>query len=260
MKAEDYLDSGLLELYVYGVLPEEEHLAVATVVNRNPDLQSEVEKIEAILMQLSKSVSPGLSANTKQKVLTKINKKSKPKVKIITSNYGYFGWAAAILLLGGVLWLMKINQDLETDLKLVESELKDKEVEVVSTEENLNYLQDILQNIKSPDFKKVTLPGNELNAPNSRAVAFYSEENDELILDVAELPEPPKGMVYQVWSLKMEPLTPTSVGLLAEFTTAENKIFKLSDIPDTEGFGITLEPEGGSESPNLDELYALGTI
>ncbi|WP_127846516.1 anti-sigma factor [Psychroflexus aestuariivivens] len=260
MKAEDYLDSGLLELYVYGVLPEDEHLAVAKVVNRNPDLQSEVVAIETVLMELSGLVSPGLNQGLKQKVLQNIDKKSNKKVKIVTSNYSYFGWAAAILLLGGVLWLLKLNQDLQTEIQVVESELNDKKVEVVSTEQNLNYLQDILENIKSPEFRKVTLPGNEINAPNTRAVAFYSDENNELILDVTELPEPPKGMVYQVWSLKMEPLTPTSVGLLAESPSSENKIFKLQDIPDTEGFGITLEPEGGSKTPNLDQLYALGTI
>ncbi len=29
---------------------------------------------------------------------------------------------------------------------------------------------------------------------------------------------------------------------------------------DSEAFGITLEPEGGSKMPSLDQLYTLGTV
>jgi hypothetical protein len=29
---------------------------------------------------------------------------------------------------------------------------------------------------------------------------------------------------------------------------------------DTEAYGITLEPEGGSESPTLENLYVLGAV
>jgi len=79
-------------------------------------------------------------------------------------------------------------------------------------------------------------------------------------LDISRLPETPEGMVYQVWSLKFEPLTPKSIGLLAEANSLENKVFRFRNVTESEGFGITLEPEGGSEQPNLKQLYALGTI
>jgi anti-sigma-K factor RskA len=67
-------------------------------------------------------------------------------------------------------------------------------------------------------------------------------------------------MVYQVWSLKMQPLTPTNIGLLDSFEEDENKIFRLENTNASEGFGITLEPEGGSETPTLERLYALGVV
>lgn len=58
----------------------------------------------------------------------------------------------------------------------------------------------------------------------------------------------------------MDPLTPTSIGLLDDFVTIENKVFVLQDIPESEGFGITLEPAGGSTTPTLEQLYTLGVI
>ena len=58
----------------------------------------------------------------------------------------------------------------------------------------------------------------------------------------------------------MDPLTPRSVGLLDNYESTNTKVFKLENIPDPEAFGITLEPEGGSESPTLTQLYTLGMV
>ncbi len=58
----------------------------------------------------------------------------------------------------------------------------------------------------------------------------------------------------------MQPLTPTSVGLLASTAEANKRIYRFEGFSEPEAFGITLEPDGGSESPSLDQLYTLGTI
>ncbi len=67
-------------------------------------------------------------------------------------------------------------------------------------------------------------------------------------------------MVYQVWSLKMNPLKPTSIGLLNKFESDNNKIFQLPNPNSSEAFGITLEPAGGSKSPTMERLYTLGAV
>lgn len=263
MTTKDYIESGLLELYVYGTLPEKEQAQVAADVANDPELQAEVNAIEASLLKLSKSTSAGVNSSVKKEVLQKINQKSpqsKPKVKIITSNYSYFGWAAAILLLGGILWLLKLNQDLEEQINVVNEQLETTEIQVANSTQKVQKLEDLLVQMAQPGTRKLTLPGNELNAPNSAVAAFYNDEANELILDISRLPEAPEGMVYQAWSLTFEPLTPNSIGVLAEANSPDNKLFKLQDIPESEGFGITLEPAGGSQSPNLEQLFALGTI
>lgn len=263
MTTKNYIESGLLELYVYGTLPDKEQAEVAAEVARSPELQEEVNTIEASLLKLSKATSAGLSASVKKELLQKINQRSsktQPKVNITTSNFSYFGWAAAILLLGGILWLLKLNQDLQEEINVVSTELEFKEIQVANSTQRAQNLEDLLLQMAQPGTRKLTLPGNELNAPNAAVAAFYDEETNELILDISKLPEAPEGMVYQAWSLTFEPLTPNSIGLLADANSPDNKIFKLQNIPRSEGFGITLEPAGGSKSPNLEQLYALGTI
>ncbi|WP_019037819.1 anti-sigma factor [Psychroflexus tropicus] len=261
MTTKEYIESGILELYVYGALSEEEQAQVAADVAKDLELQAEVESIETTLLELSRATSVGLKPSVKKKLIKKINNSSvKPKVKIITSNYSYFGWAAAILLLGGILWLLKLNQDLKQDLKVASDTLETKEVQVTETSQKVETLEEILVKMSQPGTQKITLPGNAKNAPNTAVAAFYDEETNELILDISRLPEAPEGMVYQAWSLTFEPLTPNSIGVLAEASSEGNKLFRLQNIPPSEGFGITLEPEGGSKSPNLEQLYALGTI
>lgn len=89
---------------------------------------------------------------------------------------------------------------------------------------------------------------------------YYNKEENIAYIDAKGLPTPPEGKVYQVWSLIMDPLTPGSIGLLGDFENTENKFFKIENIPFPEAFGVTLEPEGGSESPILSQLYTLGMV
>jgi len=106
MDTKDYIESGLLELYVYGVLSSKEQAKIAQDVAKDPELQAEVESIKSILLELSKATSPGLKPSIKESVVTKLRSKPfqhTPKIKITTSNYSYFGWAASIFLLGGIL-------------------------------------------------------------------------------------------------------------------------------------------------------------
>ena len=105
----------------------------------------------------------------------------------------------------------------------------------------------------------VQLAGQQV-APEAYARAYWNAEVNQVYIDGNGLPEPPPGMVYQVWSLKLDPLTPTSLGLLEDFTADSDKIFALSNPEESEAFGITLEPAGGSESPTLEQLYTLGAV
>lgn len=65
-------------------------------------------------------------------------------------------------------------------------------------------------------------------------------------------------MVYQVWALKLNPLTPTSIGFLEKFDVNDQKIFSVNTADEVEAFGITLEPAG--LTPTMEQLYTLGKV
>jgi anti-sigma-K factor RskA len=103
--------------------------------------------------------------------------------------------------------------------------------------------------------------GGQTVAPESFAKIYWNKETETVYVDATGLPEPPEGKVYQIWSLKLSPtLTPTSIGLLENFKTNDQKLFAVSGTKDAEAFGITLEPAGGSKSPTMEQLYTLGKV
>ena len=66
--------------------------------------------------------------------------------------------------------------------------------------------------------------------------------------------------LYQVRSLKLNLLRPTSLGTIDSFISDDNKIFEIENLNDREAFGITLEPADGSETPTMEQLYTLGAV
>jgi len=133
------------------------------------------------------------------------------------------------------------------------------ETQIVEARENADKTRELLNVLRDRSILRVELQGQEV-APQAFATAYWDENSNTTYIDAKDLPPPPRGMVYQVWSLKLQPLTPTSIGLLENFEEDENQIFILSNSNESEAFGITLEPAGGSESPTMEQLYTLGVI
>ncbi|TDT50712.1 anti-sigma-K factor rskA [Maribacter spongiicola] len=261
MDVEKYIASGILELYIAGILSEEENLEIANYAKEYPEIQKEIEAIEASILALSKKASPGFNYSFKS-LMDRIN----GEVKVIPINekrstplLSYVGWAASLLLAVGLFWMYQQNEDLKSNIQIVEKQNVDLEQQIADTDSSLEQTQELLNTLRDQNISVIALGGQAVS-PTSYAKAYWNKENQKVFIDAKGLPEPPDGFVYQVWSLKLSPLTPTSMGLLEDFATDENKVFALNNPNESEAFGITLEPAGGSESPNLEQLYTLGVV
>ncbi|HDZ03825.1 hypothetical protein LCGC14_0218440 [marine sediment metagenome] len=261
MDVEKYITSGILELYIAGTLSDKENLEIANYTKEYPEIQKEIEAIEASILELSRKASPGYNYSFKS-LMDRINS----EVKVISINEkrgyplsSYIGLAASVLLAIGIFWMYQQNQDLKSEIQVVEKENIDLEQQIADTDSSLEQTQDLLNTLRDKNINVITLGGQDIS-PTSYAKAYWNKEDEKVFIDAKGLPEPPDGFVYQVWSLKLSPLTPTSMGLLEDFSTDENKVFALNNPNESEAFGITLEPAGGSESPTLEQLYTLGVV
>ncbi|HLF51853.1 anti-sigma factor [Flavobacterium sp.] len=261
METNTYIESGILELYVYGLLNETENKEVNQMAKNNKEINDEIIAIEKAIINLSTSFSPFLSADNFEKIKSKLEIKHGKVIDIKPKNnwLTYTGWAAAILLLAGVGYQYNQMNETNTQIVTISGEKSKLQEAVVNLELKNKQSESTLAVIRDNKNTVVNLAGQTVD-PNASAKVYWNKETQVVYIDAAGLPEPPEGMVYQVWALKLNPLTPTSIGLLENFTADAQKVFEVSKTGDAEAFGITLEPTGGSLTPTMGQLYTLGKV
>jgi hypothetical protein len=261
MDTEKYISSGVLELYVAGILSDKENIEVYNYAQKYPDIKGEVEAIEVAILKITEKTSPGLAKNSFQNITARLNKVIPLQSQTIkkTPLSSYLGWAASIIFAAGLIWMYLENDKLKSEIEITNQEKQTLEEQILEAREEVAGTSTILNQLRDKNVTVVTLGGQTVS-PTSFAKAYWNTEDNKVYIDAQGLPEPPPGFTYQVWSLKLNPLTPTSVGLLDDFTSNDNRVFELPNANNTEAFGITLEPEGGSESPTLEQLYTLGVV
>ena len=262
MDISKYIASGTLELYVAGQLSEKENSEVYDLAIEHPEIASEIVAIEAAILDLSKTAAVGYR-NQFEIIRKRIFAHKETKVVSMDKKANnwtqYVGWAASVLLAIGLFWMYNQNNEMKSQIQIAEQEQLQLEQQIADSNSSLEKTQELLATIRDKNITVVPLGGQAVS-PESYAKAYWNKAEQKVFIDAQGLPEPPEGMVYQVWSLKMSPLTPTSVGLLEDFATDENKVFALANPNTSEAFGITLEPAGGSPGPTMEQLYTLGAV
>lgn len=261
MEVSTYIESGILELYVFGTLTESEIQEVGQMAKKHPEVQDEIISIEKAVISLSHSMAPHLSASNYDRIKESLIEKHGKIVEIQPKKnvFLYLGWAAVVVLTIGLSWqytqLTTANNRLV--VTITENDALTKELTTVKL--NQTQAESVLAVVRDQNNTVVALAGQAVS-PESSAKVYWNKTAQTVYVDAAGLPEPPDGFVYQVWSLKLNPLTPTSIGLLDDFKSNDSRLFAVSNTTDAEAFGITLEPDGGSISPNLEQLYTLGKV
>lgn len=262
MTTQEIIESGSLELYLYGVLPEIEMENIAQLSKINDLVKNEILEIEKAILNVSSSFSPAISSEVFEKIKTKLELKHskiidlKPKSNISQ----YLGWAASIALLLGIGYQYKQNVSTQNEIVIIQNE-KAKLKDAIATAESKNkQTKEVLEIIRDSKNTVVALAGQAVS-PEASAKIYWNKTTQKVYVDASGLPEPPEGKVYQIWSLRLSPtLTPTSIGLLEDFNSNAEKVFAVNGTNNAEAFGITLEPAGGSAGPTMEQLYTLGKV
>tara|TARA_R110002049_G_scaffold132372_1_gene291434 strand:- start:616 stop:1416 length:801 start_codon:yes stop_codon:yes gene_type:complete len=263
MDIKAYIESGILELYVAGTLSEKENEAVYVLMQQHPEILQEILEIEAAVVKLTGATSTQdtnrVLSTIKQELGfkndTKVISITKPKYNWLT----YTGWAASIVLGVGLFWAINKNKQLQSDIQVAEMQQSLLEIQIENSKNSLKEANTLVSVLRDDNITKIPLAGQG-NFASTYAKVYWDKDEQRIFLDAQGLPDPPPNTVYQVWSLKLSPLTPTSLGIIDTFTTDENKIFEIKNANKSEAFGITLEPVGGSPTPTMEQLYTLGVV
>lgn len=278
MNINEYIESGILELYVLGGLSAEEQAEVATLVAQHPELEAEVISIEANLMQVGESNAPKeLNLSILENALSKIeeNKSDKKESNVVSINKtsaknelqttnevpkSNFLRIATIAASIALLFSLGFNYKLWTNVKEAQNQIADlrnqnsvfaEDLKVQTTKYDAT--QNQLATLSNPNTLKVSLKGIE-GKENALATVYWNTESKQTYINVNNLPEAPEGMQYQLWALA------DGVPIDAGVFDVNNEIQVTKAIENAQTFAVTLEEAGGKPSPNLEQLYVIGNV
>jgi len=264
MSTSEYIETGILELYVFGRLTDAENEEVRAMAKQHPEVQAEIEAIEKAIINLSYSLAPYLSTENYERIREQLIERYSSEDGVIampqrkSSIMPYIGWAAAVVLLFGFMFQYYRYNEVVEEKQIVTTQSSKYQQLLASVQAKNTENEKALAIVTDVNTITVKLEGQEA-APNAYAKVYHNPQTKKVYVDATGLPDPPKGYVYQVWALKLNPLTPTSVGLIGAPHSGAG-IHNVDYFEAAEGFGITLEPEGGSPTPTLEQLYTLGKV
>lgn len=280
LNIQEYLDSGVLELYVSGTLSEEEVQEVAMLAEKHPEIHEAILGIEETMIQYMEAYAPedsSPSLSILESVLAGIEKEEKtgdsqeaekshdtpvvpltssePALRSSWSRWQWLAAAAVVLLLVSVvlnIFFYREWQETEDQFLALSNERTQLAEENQSMRTRMEGDQALLAHLSDLDSKAILLNGLEIS-PESRAAVVWNPQTDEVLLASHQLPKPQTGFQYQLWAIVDG--TPVSAGV---FDHAQANQFLLAVSGEAAAFAITLEKEGGVASPTLEQMYVYG--
>lgn len=166
------------------------------------------------------------------------------------SSWKNYAVAASVLFLvsiGGNLYWMNSQKEIKNEIFVLKSEKQSHDIAMQNLEQKLHVTS-------NPNMLKIVLPGVEKH-PESNAVVYWDKTSKDVYLTSNSLPKAPEGMQYQLWAIADG--KPVSAGMYSD--EKDGKI-ALANIPNAQAFAITLEKEGGSAVPTMENMYVMGGV
>lgn len=249
---QEILDSGLLELYVLGELNDIEEKEVLKALKKYPDLKAELKNIEDSLIVLAKKAAVEPGPGVLENILASLpkddpkqsNKQEKPSPK-----WPYWLFAvAALSALAFAFWqqskYQQINQNFE-NLKVECESLKKNHENQIALYNNINDFDNQIIRIRASE-----------NFQESRITCYLNTKTRKNYLEIKGLPKINANETFQLWSLK-DGVDPIPLNLI------ENELDNIMEVDYVEGsnaYAITIEENGGANTPNLDKLIGIFSI
>jgi anti-sigma-K factor RskA len=254
MSLNEIKNSGLLELYVMGQLDGTQEQTVRQWLDEYPELINELREIEAALQQYATIHAIAPSAHIKAQLMDQI--KTTPisgGETGIQNSKGVNFLAAIMIAVAGVLiaaYVFKNSQYKallhahDAQIAMCDSLMQAHEIRLA-----------MLDQIKDPGTRILPIAATE-KYPETNIYFFSNDTQKKNVIQVQHLPQLAENESFQLWSLKGEsPPIPLDV-----FDGSQEALIEVAFVENSNAYAITIEPKGGSQSPNLDKLIGVFSI
>ena len=258
MVEKTHIKRALLEQYVLGLTTEEEGRQIEQYLVQNPVIAKEVRESQEMMKDFAIEYAIKPPNKLRRRVLSTVKETPKPSAKISPKlNSNWLTGIAAIFALGlGLMTFLLYQQqsNLQNQIgSLVNKvqQLENKNTQLVSQKAQINQQFTVLKDVNT---SHVHLRGSSLS-PKALIVVYWNEVDKNAYLNVVDLPEIPADKSLQLWADVAGEMI--NMGVLE---TNKEELLKVPYIPNAESLNITLEPKGGSKTPNVSQLYANGKM
>ena len=250
MTKDEIKDSGLLEQYVLGLLDAEELALVEEHIARFPDLKQDIKEIESALHMYAQAMGINPREGLEDQIIESARASGRPGLGSNLSNMvpKTWLWAASIFGVGLLISLFSLFS-IKNELSKLQNEFAVSKSDCETLVEDQNKTIELLQKLNNPDTKKLNMSATP-GFPETELLFYLNPESKENFIQVKKLPLVAQGEVYQLWSLK-DGEAPIP---LSTFKGELGDIIPVEFVDNTLTYAITIEPEGGSQSPNLAKL------
>ena len=266
MTVNDIRKSGMLEYYVLGLLSEAQLREVEGYLVAFPELKKDLLEIQGTMQLFAQKQGIAPKSSLKDDIIknirdngsktpieskTQIDNKKAPDT---TKNKSNLGNSLAVVFALATLAAAYFaytkydeNQNLESSYTILQKECDEKESELLEKIE-------IFDALNNPKNRILSMTPTE--AYQETDLIFHTNsENRKNYIQIRNLPEIADNQAFQLWSLKGGDSAPIP---LTVFKDGDNYIVEVDFENGTGTYAITIEKEGGVESPTLSRL--IGTV
>lgn len=240
----------------------------------NAEVQQEIDSYRLTMESFTELQKTNPHYEMKERILNAIREeKNKSSMHAVVSelhpvrsnvfNLKKYKWLAAasvVLLLISIalngIFIYKYNQTKNryTTLLASQEQLVAKNNTIQTRMENVEQDMQLLMN---PAIKPVIMKGVESH-PGMLATVYFNGQDRKAYLGKSNLPKAPSGKEYQLWAIIDG--KPVDMGMYSRDNDKSLTPMKSAASGSIQAFAITLEKEGGSPTPTMDQMYVMGKI
>ncbi len=288
MDTQEYIASGIIERFALGQASCYEAMELSRYAELYPEIRLAVDQAIESVEKLAIAASVAPQSSLRDRVLQAVSEEAgrpdfraakvpgsafpEPSAPGIHRNAGAsdsgsgtrrtrtlqfaLAIAAMIALIAGIGVAIQWQQNstLAKERLALKEQLDQLNSETTTLQQQLTLSAEQIALLRDTATRRIALLAVNGIGP-SRVDIYWNPERKVAYFDVLNLPQTPSGKQYQLWAIVDG--APVSMGVLPLDQSLSNlELFPFVQAP--QAFAITLEKEGGSPTPSLDQMIVFG--
>lgn len=266
MDHKEYIESGIIELYVLGALSPAEAAEVEAMADLYPEIRLEIDAVRTALEQnfLEHPVTPPshVKSNIMQAIQNEaqIQEEPAPAIEMPTQrtrNMNFYAYAASALLivsLGLNFYFFNSNQVLKKEFGQLKWSNDSLAKDYIYLRDSYYALEGKLDMMFQPSQKMIKM--TSVKQTESMAMIMWDAKTRKVRVAMDHLEKLPQGKQYQLWAIVDG--KPVDLGVFDEMKKFEVK--EMKSVENASAFAVTIENAGGVPSPTMEAMVVMGAV